>query len=100
MLPLAARVGEAQVGVFDVIVLDRLQVILGGLHVVPSLISRKSFLGWDFWRDRRKSDRVRAGFAGPNPNRAFNARYKYLAIADPARLGRFADRFDGALDGL
>jgi hypothetical protein len=32
VLPLAARIGKAQVNIFDVIVLDRLQDILGGLH--------------------------------------------------------------------
>ena len=37
VLPLAARIGEAQVDVFDVLVLDRLQDILGGLHVLPLL---------------------------------------------------------------
>ena len=35
MLPLAARIGESEIDVFDVIVLDRLQDILGGLHVRP-----------------------------------------------------------------
>ena len=37
VLPLAARIGEAQVDIFDVIVLDRLQDILGGLHGLPFL---------------------------------------------------------------
>ena len=32
VLPLAARVGEAEVDVFDVVVLDRLQDIFSGLH--------------------------------------------------------------------
>jgi hypothetical protein len=32
VLPLAARVGEAQVDVFDVIVLDGLQDFFGGRH--------------------------------------------------------------------
>ena len=32
VLPLAARIGEAEVDILDVIVLDRLQDILGGLH--------------------------------------------------------------------
>jgi hypothetical protein len=33
MLPLATRVGETQIDVLDVIVLDRLEDILGGLHI-------------------------------------------------------------------
>ena len=37
VLPLAARIGEAQIDIFDVIVLDRLQDILGGLHDLPFL---------------------------------------------------------------
>ena len=37
MLPLAARIGEAQIDIFDIIVLDRLQDILGGLHDLPFL---------------------------------------------------------------
>ena len=39
-------------------------------------------------------DRVRAGFAGADPDGLLNVRYKYLAIADAARLGRAADRFE------
>ncbi len=35
MLPLAARIGEAQVDVFDVVVLDRFQDVFGGLHAYP-----------------------------------------------------------------
>ena len=37
VLPLAARIGETQVDIFDVIVLDRLKDILGGLHGLPFL---------------------------------------------------------------
>src|SRR5271170_7316948 len=40
------------------------------------------------------SDRVRAGLAGTDPDGLVNVRYKYLAIADAARLGRGADRLD------
>src|SRR2546430_8993773 len=36
VLPLAARIGETKVDVFDVVVLDRLQDIFGGLHENPS----------------------------------------------------------------
>ncbi|MGY3420852.1 hypothetical protein ACVWZW_001327 [Bradyrhizobium sp. F1.13.4] len=35
VLPLAARIGEAQVDVFDVVVLDRFQDVFGGLHAYP-----------------------------------------------------------------
>ena len=35
MLPLAARIGETQVDVFDVVVLDRFQDVFGGLHEYP-----------------------------------------------------------------
>src|SRR5580658_2737218 len=39
-------------------------------------------------------DRVRAGLAGADPDGLFDVRYKYLAIADAARLGGGADRLD------
>jgi hypothetical protein len=35
VLPLAARIGEAQVDVFDVVVLDRFEDVFGGLHEFP-----------------------------------------------------------------
>ena len=37
VLPLAARIGETEIDIFDVVVLDRLQDILGGLHDWPFL---------------------------------------------------------------
>jgi hypothetical protein len=40
------------------------------------------------------SDRVCAGFAGADPDGLLDLRYKYLAIADAARLGRAADCLD------
>src|SRR3712207_3726445 len=43
------------------------------------------------------SDRVRAGLAGADADRFLDARYKNLAIADAAGLGRLADRLDGAV---
>src|SRR3984957_11447088 len=39
-------------------------------------------------------DRIGAGLPGANPNGFLDMRYKYLAIAYPARLRRIADRFD------
>src|SRR5271169_1774182 len=39
-------------------------------------------------------DRVRAGFAGADPDGLVDLRYKYLAIADAAGLGGAADRLD------
>src|SRR5271163_2993616 len=39
-------------------------------------------------------DRVRAGFAGADPDGLVDVRYKYLAIADAAGLGRDPDRLD------
>src|SRR5271166_3754805 len=39
-------------------------------------------------------DRVRAGFAGADPDGLVDLRYKYLAIAYAAGLGRAADRLD------
>jgi hypothetical protein len=35
VLPLAARIGEAQVDVLDVVVLDRFEDVFGGLHEFP-----------------------------------------------------------------
>ena len=40
------------------------------------------------------SDRVRAGLPGADPDGLLDLRYKYLAIADAAGLGRGADRLD------
>ena len=37
VLPLATRIGETKVDVFDVIFLDRREDFLGGLHISPSL---------------------------------------------------------------
>src|SRR5271165_6498131 len=39
-------------------------------------------------------DRVRAGLAGADPDGLVDLRYKYLAIADAAGLGRAPDRLD------
>ena len=35
VLPLAARIGETQIDVFDVVVLDRFKDVFGGLHEYP-----------------------------------------------------------------
>src|SRR3954467_14973339 len=43
-------------------------------------------------------DRVRPGLAGADADRFLDGRYKNLAIADAAGLGRLADRLDRALD--
>src|ERR1700693_1301679 len=43
-------------------------------------------------------DRVRAGFAGADPDGLLDMGYKYLAIADAARLGRDADRLDRLIE--
>src|ERR1700678_4335224 len=39
-------------------------------------------------------DRIGAGLSGADTNGFLDLRYKYLAIPDPARLRRIADRFD------
>ena len=44
VLPLAARIGKAQIDIFDVVVLDRLQDFLGGLHGLPFLKIEGSFI--------------------------------------------------------
>src|SRR5882724_9930516 len=43
-------------------------------------------------------DCVDTGFPGSDPDRFFDVRYKYLAVPNPAGLGRPADRLDGFLD--
>ena len=43
VLPLAARIGEAQVDVFHVVVLDRFQDVFGGLHEYPFWLLRVGF---------------------------------------------------------
>src|SRR4029077_4148169 len=49
VLPLAARIGEAQVDVFYVVVLDRFQDVFGGLHEYPFWLR-------DVFQDQRQSD--------------------------------------------
>src|SRR6202040_1641564 len=55
MLPLAAWVGETQVDVFDVVVLDRLQDVFGGLHEYPFGLQVGAI--WPQASDRGFSDR-------------------------------------------
>src|ERR1700676_2106801 len=74
MLPLAARIGETQVDVFDVVVLDRFQDVFGGLHEYPFWLTgrRERAAG----RDRRSSS-IQSGEAQYNirlsPTSATNA---------------------------
>jgi hypothetical protein len=44
MLPLAARIGEAEVDIFNVFVLDSLENVLGSRHFTP-LVDERNF--WD-----------------------------------------------------
>src|SRR5580658_8459643 len=65
-----------------------------------TVISRNWLVGT---RPRRYSvavplDRIRAAFAGTNPDRFLDARDEDLAIADAAGMGRLLDRLDGPLD--
>ena len=53
VLPFAARVGKTQVDIFDVVVLDRLEHILGGLHGQPFLRRLKVRLHPPRRRERR-----------------------------------------------
>src|SRR3954468_22437259 len=52
------------------------------------------------WAADLGSDGVGAGLAGADADRFLDARYKNLAIADPAGLGRLADRLDGVVDEI
>jgi hypothetical protein len=40
MLPFAARIGEAEVDIFDVFVLDSLENVLGSRHFTPLVVWR------------------------------------------------------------
>jgi hypothetical protein len=55
MLPLAAWVGETQVDVFHVVVLDRFQDVFGGLHEYPFGLQVGAI--WPQASDRGFSDR-------------------------------------------
>ena len=54
MLPLAARIGETQVDVFDVVVLDRFQDVFGGLHEYPFFM-RVGFQAMMRFRERNQA---------------------------------------------
>ena len=99
MLPLAARVGEAEICVFNVIVLNKLQDILGGGHRLSS-----PFLGV---RALRRSCsltvalyRIQARFPGADANGFLYLGDENLSIANATRLSRAPDRVHGLIDHL
>ncbi len=124
MLPLAARIGEAQVDVFDVVVLDRFQDVFGGLHEYPfwlqvvAIWPRAETVGQAQYNrgklntisDYRQvpsqmrlvrkscSDGVQPGFAGPDANGFLDVGDEDLPVADASGLGRAPDRIDRPLD--
>src|ERR671930_2199781 len=96
VLPFAARVREAQIGVFYVVVLDQFHHVFSGRHGANTLSSAGR-------RVRRASgdagsDGVQSGFAGSNPDCFFDVGDEDFAVADPPGLGGTTDRLDGFFD--
>src|SRR6185312_1509728 len=115
VLPLAARIGETQVDVFDVVVLDRLQDVFGGLHEYPfwllvEVIWPPAATVGDAIQSREAqhnigesagpSDGVQSGFAGSDANGLLDVGHENLAVADPPGLRRAPDRVDRLLDQI
>ena len=97
MLPLAPWIGEAEIDIFDVIVLDRLQDFLGGLHALPFLndeLAPPATDGRAPSSARNAFNRVRAGLPGADADGFLDLRYKYLAIPDAPCLRGASDRLD------
>ena len=125
MLPLAARIGETQVDVFDVVVLDRFQDVFGGLHEYPfwftggrdlaaaATVVKLNTIGGSSIQyqtmldpvtnavgSQFRSDRVQPGFSGADADRLFDVGHEDLAVADAPGLGRAADGVDRPLDQI
>src|SRR5260370_1637821 len=91
MLPLAARIGEAEVDKLHVLFLDHRENLLG-VHC-PSLViepAPRAFFSYGGV----------AALASANSYRVVDLRHEDLAVADAAGMGRGADRLDGFLDHL
>jgi hypothetical protein len=91
VLQLAARVGEADVDIGDVLVLDRLQNVALLIWLLPLFpLGLRSWIGG--------SERVEPGFAGADADRLFDGRDEDLAVADLVGLGGADDGLDGGVD--
>src|SRR5215470_9547461 len=83
VLPLAARVGEAKIRIFDVVVLDELQDILGGRHRISSPFSG---VRHDGEPAPVSLNRVQARFSGSDANGFLYLGDENLSIANAASL--------------
>src|SRR6185503_546900 len=95
-----ARIGEAQVDVLDVLVLDSLEDLGSVAHVsllVDSVMPAGANKGR---RERRRNslDRVESALAGADADGLLDRGDEDLSVADAAGLGSVPDRLDGALD--
>ena len=97
VLPLAARIGEAEIRIFDVVVLDELQDVFGASSLSAVPLSRGPADAPAVLISQIASN---AGFAGSDPDRFLYLGDENLSIADPAGLGGAADRIDGLVDHL
>ena len=84
VLQFPARVGETDIDILDILVLDHLeQGFCAHVSVPFGLVSWLLLL-----------QRVRTGFPGADADGLFDAGHENLAVADLFRLGRIHDRFD------
>src|SRR5690554_2428360 len=61
---------------------------------IPLLSFAASLLNPIIIASSQSLERVRVGFAGADADRPRHVQHENLAIADPAGIGRFLDRFD------
>src|SRR5215467_1124896 len=83
VLPLAARVGEAKIRIFDVVVLDQFQDILGGGHRINSPSSGVPHNGEPC---PVSLNRIQTGFTGSDANGFLYLGDENLSIANAAGL--------------
>src|SRR5579859_7566632 len=93
VLPLAARIGEAEIDVFDVVFLDEIEDLLDFGH--------GSFSRWLVGNDLDfELDGVGAALACADADGFLDRHDENLAVADPARMGGLLNGFDGAIDEI
>src|SRR6185437_5912220 len=90
-LPLAARIGEAEIDVFHVVILDHLHDVFSCGHrtQIPLVLNVPCETG-----ARGLLDGIDPGFTGPDPDGLFDIGDEYLAVANSTSLSGAPDRID------
>src|SRR6185312_17542200 len=89
VLPLAARIGEAEIDVFHVVILDHLHDVFSCGHrtQIPLVLNVPCETG-----ARGLLDGIDPGFTGPDPDGLFDIGDEYLAVANSTSLSGAPDR--------